>query len=209
MSAVGRASSEAKKRVGKILSKMKATGDKIEHPPYIRVWIGAGRATAAPPLGSMLGQRGLNIAKFCKDYNELTSNYKEGIPLPTMIYIKPDRSFTIEFINPPLSFLIMQAAGINRGPMDPKREIAGVITLKHVYEIANVKKDDKLYAFMSMEQLCKTIIRLAVRTGIKVVPRISPEELGQFRNERKVIVEKQLQELQDLRTSKMLRTATN
>lgn len=72
-------------------------------------------ASAAPPLGPQLGQRGLNVANFCKEFNKETGHFKQGVPLPTRITVKPDRTYDLEICTPTTTWLLKQAAGIGRG----------------------------------------------------------------------------------------------
>uniref|UniRef100_A0A915BJJ9 Large ribosomal subunit protein uL11m n=1 Tax=Parascaris univalens TaxID=6257 RepID=A0A915BJJ9_PARUN len=76
-------------------------------------------ATAAPPLGPQLGQRGLNVANFCKEFNKETGHIKPGALLPTRVYIKPDRTYDLEICTPTTSWLLKRAAGIRRGRQIP------------------------------------------------------------------------------------------
>ena len=83
-------------------------------------------ANPAPPLGSQLGQVGINIASFVKDFNLRTSIYKEGVPLPTFVTVNPDRTYNMTISHPPWAYFIKQAAGIQRGAMQGTKQIAGV-----------------------------------------------------------------------------------
>ena len=111
----------------------KAAGEKIQHGK-LRTDIPAGMAAGSPPLGPMLGQvrrphfaelrgnrrffqRGINIAAFCKDFNERTENMREGIPLPCRVRVNPDRSYELVIHKPPVTFFLKQAAGIEKGAM--------------------------------------------------------------------------------------------
>ena len=122
------------------------------------------------------------------------------------MFVKPDKTYELTIHSPPASFLLKQAAGIQRGTMYCGREIAGKITLKHLYEIAAIKIQDPSNALLSMEQMCKALIGTARQCGIEIVKDLDPTDYGQFLEERKVIVEQQKKELQEKKEAKMLRT---
>ncbi|KAJ8949231.1 hypothetical protein NQ318_022743 [Aromia moschata] len=132
---------------------VKKVVEKIQHGK-LKTNIPAGMAAAGPPLGPMLGQRGINIAAFCKDFNERTKDFKEGIPIPTRVTVHPDRSYDIVIHRPPVVYFLKQAAGIQRAAMEPGKEIAGRVTLKHVFEIAKIKQQDPFFR----NKICKRIV---------------------------------------------------
>ncbi|CAG4986609.1 unnamed protein product [Colias eurytheme] len=189
------------------LKSMKKVADKIDHSSKLRTNIPAGMASAGPPLGPMLGQRNINIAAFCKDFNEKTANIKQGIPLPVRVKVNPDRSYQLIIHQPPSSYFLKQAAGVNRGAMEPVKEMCGKITIKHIYEIAKIKSQDPPLEWRPLQEICNMLLSQARTCGIEVVRSLDPKEYGEFLNERKAIVEEQKKMLQEKREAKMLRTA--
>ncbi len=107
----------------------------------IKLQIPAGKASPAPPVGPALGQHGVNIMAFCKEYNARTAS-QAGMIIPVEITIYEDRSFTFVMKSPPASYLLKKAAGIEKGAGDPKRETAGTVTRQQVREIAKLKMKD-------------------------------------------------------------------
>ncbi|XP_036323456.1 39S ribosomal protein L11, mitochondrial [Rhagoletis pomonella] len=193
------------KAAGK-LKALKKNVEKITHTTKLRTNIPAGMAAAGPPLGPMLGQRAINIAAFCKDFNTRTADMKEGVPLPCRVSVNSDRSYNLVIHSPPATFFFKQAAGIPRGAMQPGREIAGMVTLKHLYEIAAIKINDPPNALLTMQQMCEMLVGVARTCGIKIVRDLNSEEYAKFLEERQLVVEAQKQELQEKRDAKMLRT---
>jgi large subunit ribosomal protein L11 len=102
----------------------------------------AGAANPSPPIGPALGQRGLNIMAFCKDFNAKTGQMEKGSPIPVVITIYQDKSFTFEMRTPPVSFFIKKAAKLESGSKTPGRDKAGKITKAQVKEIAEKKMAD-------------------------------------------------------------------
>lgn len=109
---------------------------------YIKLQVPAGAANPSPPLGPALGQRGVNIMEFCKAFNAKTDGLDKGMPIPTVITVYSDKSFTFVTKTPPASFLILRAAGAKKGASNPSREIGGSITQAQVKEIAEMKMVD-------------------------------------------------------------------
>ena len=109
---------------------------------YIKLQVPAGAANPSPPIGPALGQRGLNIMAFCKDFNAKTSQMEKGSPIPVVITIYGDKSFTFEMRTPPVSYFIKKAAKLESGSKAPGRDKAGKITKAQVKEIAEKKMAD-------------------------------------------------------------------
>lgn len=128
----------------------------------------AGKAAPAPPVGPRLGQMGVNIMQFCKEFNAATSHYVEGTPLTTKVTAYSDRSASFKIRSPPTSHLLKRAAGVEKGASLPGNEFVGEVNLKHVYEIAKLKQQDRHLSHLSLETLCKSILTTAKTCGIEV-----------------------------------------
>jgi large subunit ribosomal protein L11 len=102
----------------------------------------AGQANPSPPIGPALGQRGLNIMEFCKQFNAATKSMEPGTPVPVIISVFSDKSFTFVSKTPPASYYIKKAAGIESGSKTPGRAVAGKVTKKQLEEIAKQKMKD-------------------------------------------------------------------
>jgi len=109
---------------------------------YIKLQVPAGSANPSPPIGPALGQRGLNIMEFCKAFNAQTQQTEKGTPIPVVITVYADRSFTFEMKTPPMSFFLKKAANIQSGSKTPGRGAAGSVTRAQVKEIAQNKLKD-------------------------------------------------------------------
>ena len=109
---------------------------------YIKLQVPAGSATPSPPIGPALGQRGVNIMGFCKEFNARTEKEAKGTPLPTVITVYQDKSFTFVTKTPPASFFIKQAMGLKSGSKLPGRDVVGKITRAQLIEIAEKKMKD-------------------------------------------------------------------
>ncbi len=109
---------------------------------YIKLQVPAGSATPSPPIGPALGQRGVNIMGFCKEFNARTEKETKGTPLPTVITVYQDKSFTFVTKTPPATHFIKQALGLKSGSNKPGRESAGQITRAQLTEIAEKKMKD-------------------------------------------------------------------
>ncbi len=109
---------------------------------YIKLQVPAGAATPSPPIGPALGQRGVNIMGFCKEFNARTEKETKGTPLPTVITVYQDKSFTFVTKTPPASFFIKQAMGLKSGSKLPGRDVVGKITRAQLIDIAEKKMKD-------------------------------------------------------------------
>jgi large subunit ribosomal protein L11 len=109
---------------------------------FIKLQIPAGAANPAPPVGPALGQHGVNIMDFCKQFNEKTRKLEQGVPIPVVITVFEDRSFTFITKMPPMAALIKKAAGLAKGSGVPNKDKVGKLTLKQVEEVARIKLPD-------------------------------------------------------------------
>ena len=109
---------------------------------YIKLQVPAGTANPSPPIGPALGQRGVNIMEFCKAFNASTQELEKGMPIPTVITVYADRSFTFVTKTPPASFLIKKAANLKSGSKEPGKVSAGKIARSKLAEIAEMKMKD-------------------------------------------------------------------
>ena len=109
---------------------------------YIKLQVPAGTANPSPPIGPALGQRGVNIMEFCKAFNAATQDMEKNMPIPTIITVYADRSFTFVTKSPPASFLIKKAAKLKSGSKEPGKVSAGTIKRSQLSEIAEMKMKD-------------------------------------------------------------------
>ena len=108
----------------------------------IKLQVPAGAANPSPPIGPALGQRGVNIMEFCKAFNAKTTEMEKGMPIPTIITVYADRSFSFETKTPPATFLLKKAAGLKSGSKEPGKAVAGRVKRSQVEEIAQAKMAD-------------------------------------------------------------------
>src|ERR1700744_4670518 len=134
---------------------------------YIKLQVPAGAATPSPPIGPALGQRGVNIMGFCKEFNARTSEVDKGTPLPVVITVYQDKSFTFVTKTPPASFYLKKAAKLQKGSKLPGRDVAGRVTMAQCREIAQMKMKD-LNA-TDLDQATKIIAGSARSMGLEVV----------------------------------------
>jgi large subunit ribosomal protein L11 len=134
---------------------------------YVKLQIPAGQATPAPPVGPALGQHGLNIMDFCKNFNARTQKMA-GTIIPVVITVYSDRTYTFITKTPPASFLLAKAAGVEKGSGEPNRVKVGKVTRAQVEEIARTKLPD--LNTTSLEAAIRTIEGTARSMGIEVVP---------------------------------------
>lgn len=133
---------------------------------YVKLQVKAGEANPAPPIGPALGQQGVNIMEFCKAFNARTQSAEKGMPMPVVITVYSDRSFTFIIKTPPASYLIMKAAAINKGSSIPNKNKVGKITRKQLAEIATIKMPDLTAG--NLEAAMRTIAGTARNMGVEI-----------------------------------------
>ena len=133
---------------------------------YIKLQVAAGKANPSPPVGPALGQRGVNIMEFCKAFNAQTQGVEPGLPIPTVITVYSDRSFTFVTKTPPAPVLLKKAAGVKSGSGRPNTEKVGTVTRAQLEEIAKTKEPDLTAA--DMDAAVRTIAGTARSMGLTV-----------------------------------------
>ncbi|AXS84315.1 MAG: 50S ribosomal protein L11 [Pseudomonadota bacterium] len=133
---------------------------------YIKLQVAAGKANPSPPVGPALGQRGVNIMEFCKAFNAQTQDMEPGLPIPTVITVYSDRSFTFITKTPPAPVLLKKAAGIKSGSGRPNTDKVGTVTREQLEEIAKTKEPDLTAA--DMDAAVRTIAGTARSMGLNV-----------------------------------------
>jgi large subunit ribosomal protein L11 len=133
---------------------------------YIKLQVKAGQANPSPPVGPALGQHGVNIMEFCKAFNAQTQSLEAGLPIPVVITVYNDRSFTFITKTPPASVLLLKEAGLKKGSTAPGRDVAGTVTRDHLLAVAKVKMPDLTAA--DEEAAIRTIAGSARSMGLNV-----------------------------------------
>ncbi|VFP85584.1 50S ribosomal protein L11 [Buchnera aphidicola (Cinara pseudotaxifoliae)] len=134
---------------------------------YIKLQVLSGMANPSPPVGPALGQKGVNIMEFCKNFNLQTAQLEKGIPTPVVITVYSDKTFTFITKTPPTSVLLKKCLAIKSGSKKPKHEVVGKITKKQIYEIAKQKMIDMTGS--NIDKIAKTIEGTAISMGITVI----------------------------------------
>jgi large subunit ribosomal protein L11 len=133
---------------------------------YIKLQVKAGEANPSPPVGPALGQRGVNIMEFCKAFNAQTQGVEKGLPLPVVITVYSDRSFTFITKTPPASVLLKKAVGLAKGSSNPNTNKVGTVSRDQLAEIAAIKLPDLTAA--DMDAAIRTIAGSARSMGLNV-----------------------------------------
>jgi len=133
---------------------------------YIKLQVKAGEANPSPPVGPALGQHGVNIMEFCKAFNAATQNIEKGLPIPVVITVNSDRSFTYITKTPPASVLLLKAAGLKSGSGTPNTKKVGKLNRAQIEEIAKTKEPDLTAA--DMDAAVRTIAGTARSMGLDV-----------------------------------------
>jgi large subunit ribosomal protein L11 len=133
---------------------------------YVKLQVPAGQANPSPPIGPALGQQGVNIMEFCKQFNAQTQNLEKGLPIPVVITVYSDRSFTFIMKTPPASVLIRKSIGIEKGSGAPNTTKVGRISRKQLEDIAKTKTPDLTAA--DLDAAVRTIAGSARSMGVDV-----------------------------------------
>ncbi|KAG0673716.1 hypothetical protein C6P40_002243 [Pichia californica] len=140
----------------------------------VKLIVGAGKAAPTPPVGPALGSKGIKAIDFCKEFNARTSHYTVDVPIPVKLTVRPDRTFSFLTKSPTTSWLLLQIIGESKGSDTLgkgkfiKKGYLGTVSLKHIYEIAKIKKSDDTHSNIPLKDICKSVISTAKTLGIKV-----------------------------------------
>jgi large subunit ribosomal protein L11 len=134
-----------------------------------RLLIGAGKAAPTPPVGPALGARGVKSMDFCKEFNARTAHINQNVPIPTLITVNPDRTFSFVTRTPPATYFLKQTTGLEKGTGKPGQEILATISVKHIYEIAKIKSTDEHMSHLPLESIARMLVGSAKSLGVQVV----------------------------------------
>lgn len=135
----------------------------------VKLFVKAGQATPGPPIGPALGSKGVKAIDFCKQFNDQSlKTYKQGVQVRARLTIKSDRTFSMEIRPPSTSYLLKKAASIDKGAGKTGHEVAGKISVKHLYEIAKIKQKDPNMEHLGLESICELVSGSARSMGIKI-----------------------------------------
>ncbi|XP_075245957.1 uncharacterized protein LOC142339651 [Convolutriloba macropyga] len=158
----------------------------------IKTVLPAGMAAPAPPLGPMLGQRGIPITSFCADFNMKTAHFRQGIPLDVAINIKKDRSFTLDINVPSEEWLILSACGTTepiRAPSKRQEGVehpkTGVLSLKHIYHIAATRQMHEKFKYHTLQELSQLVAYKCTELNVEIVDSLDKETADLYLNWRK------------------------
>lgn len=143
------------------------TKSKKEILGLIKLQVPIGKANPAPPIGPALGQKGLNIMEFCKQFNALKFDFEQGTPIPVTIVAYKDKTFTFTTKKPPVSYLIMQEIKLAKGSSNPGKDVVGQITKNQIIAVAKKKMEDM--NSNNLESCIKMVSGSATSMGLEVV----------------------------------------
>ncbi|ODO11548.1 ribosomal protein L11 [Cryptococcus amylolentus CBS 6273] len=135
----------------------------------VKIVVPAGKAAPTPPVGPALGARGVKAMDFCKEFNARTAEFHTSLPIPTMITINPDRTFSFATRTPSVSYLLKKTTGLEKGSGEGMKKVVGTVSVKHIYEIAKIKCMDEDLKTVGLEKVARGIVGTAKSLGLQVV----------------------------------------
>ncbi|KAF8544099.1 mitochondrial 54S ribosomal protein YmL19 [Trichophaea hybrida] len=147
----------------------------IAKSQIVKLIVGAGQASPTPPVGPALGSKGVKSMDFCKEFNFRTAHISIGTPISASIFVRPDRSFHFDLRTPATSYMLLKAAAVEKkgrfkGANNSGSQVIGSVSLKHIYEIAIIKRTEARLASLTLESLVKSIIGQAKTVGVEIKP---------------------------------------